>query len=57
MAKANPGKPNYKNKPGGELPYKNVADVIGGPPDNNPQPGLNPDKPVKGSASLPPVKK
>ncbi len=57
MAKANPGKPSASRKAGNELPYKNVADVIGGPPCNDPQPGLNPDKPVKGDAKLPAVKK
>ena len=55
--KIKPGKPNAANKVGGELKYKNAADVVGGPICNDPQPGMNPDKGVKGSSSLPPVKK
>lgn len=55
--KIKPSKPNSNNKAGGELKYSNPDNVIGGPVDNNPQTGLNADKPVKGVSSLPPVKK
>ena len=57
MAKIKPGKPNYNNKAGGELKYKNVADVVGGPIDNEASKGLSVGKGVRGSKSLPPVKK
>jgi hypothetical protein len=55
--KAKPSKPNPKIKPGGELKYGNAENIVGGPIENNPIDGINADKPVKGSASLPPVKK
>lgn len=54
--KVNPGKPNRNAKLGGELPYKKVDSVIGGPPCNDPQPGLNPGKGVTGQPKLPTVK-
>lgn len=55
--KIKPSKPNPSNKAGGELPYKNAADVVGGPICNDTTPALNPDKGVTGSSTLPPVKK
>lgn len=40
-------------KPGSEgLPYKDAAEVIGGQPDNQPQPGLNPGHEVKGGPNV-----
>jgi hypothetical protein len=54
--KAKPSKPNHKNKAGGELPYKNAESVIGGPICNDPQDGLNADKPSSGEEIKWPVK-
>lgn len=56
MAKVTPRKPDANAKAGKELPYKNVEDVVGGPVCNNPEPGLQSDKEVKGSKALPPIK-
>ena len=57
MAKIKAGKPDQGRKPGDEgLKYTPAADVIGGPVDNEPKPGLQ-GKGVEGSKSLPPVKK
>ena len=40
-------------KPGSEgLPYKNAEDVIGGAPDNQPEPGLNPAHEIKGTPTV-----
>lgn len=54
--KAKPSKPNPSAKPGGEMKYKNAADVVGGPISNDPMTGMNPDKGVTGTSKLPPVK-
>ena len=40
-------------KPGGEgLPYKKASEVIGGPPDGNPETGMKPEKGVKGESEV-----
>lgn len=57
MTKVKPGKPNPNAKAGGELKYGNAENIVGGPIVNDPTPGLNADKGVKGSKALPPVKK
>lgn len=55
--KIKPGKPNYKNAPGGELPYTGTEKAIGGPVDGKVEQGLQPGRGVKGSKSLPPAGK
>jgi hypothetical protein len=52
-------KPDQNRKPGNEgLKYTPAADVLGGPVDNSPMPGLGADKAMpQGSPTLPPVKK
>jgi hypothetical protein len=57
MAKIKPSKPNANNKAGGELKYGNADNIVGGPIVDNPSTGLNADKGVKGSSTLPPIKK
>jgi hypothetical protein len=58
MAKIKAGKPDQNRKAGDEgLKYTPAADVIGGQPCNDPKPGLQPDKGVTGTPTLPPVKK
>ena len=52
--------PDPSRKPGGEgLPYSDLEEVIGGPESKNLglEGSLGESKGVKGSASLPPVKK
>ena len=49
--------PDQKRKPGNEgLPYSDAAQVCGGPVDDQPEPGLKPEKGVKGSGSIKPPK-
>ena len=48
----NAGKRNPNAKPGGELPYKSNAEVLGAEADANPIAGLNESKPVKGSSKV-----
>ena len=61
MAKAKASGPDPSRKPGGEgLPYSDLEEVIGGPESKNMDlagGSLGEGKGVKGSASLPPVKK
>ena len=51
--KGKAGKPNASRKPGGELPYKDAAKVVGGPVENQLESGLKPEKGVKGSGKTP----
>jgi len=57
MAKIKAGKPNYRNKAGGELKYGNVEKILGGPVCNNPERGMKASKGVSGSRKLLRVKK
>jgi len=45
------------SKPGDEgLPYKNAEEVVGGPLDDQPKPGLGADMGVDGKSTLTPPK-
>jgi hypothetical protein len=58
MAKIKAGKPDWKRQAGSEgLGYTSNEKAVGGPVCNDPISGLNADKPVKGSKTIPQVKK